>query len=356
MFLRENAAIPSPKKSLKLHFTGSVRICKFPINPRSRNCYPGPRHHPFGLTMAGISSKALNGIQENKYKYNKGSELQSKEFVDGSGLELYSTTLRSLDPQLGRWWQIDAKPDFAQSLFAAMNCNPILYNDPLGDTSIFYTAGGEELLRTTENGKVLGNAVTFVPDDKMKEFNGYVSTISADGGNLSEACSVSLLRSVGQSYDVQGVFDFVDANAKSNPNTQTDIWRPTDGKGPLINEQSALMEQKNGVWTPNADKTDKSKGSPFSASIQGTGVTMHTHENEGRKFSETSQGVTRGGAVLSGKESVGNDGDISRAHNKPGTGLLQLAASKSSIYFYNSSGVVKTINRDAFDPKYFKKQ
>lgn len=91
-------------------------------------------YYPFGLTMAGISSKAA-GKLENRYKYNK-NELQNKEFSDGSGLEWYDFNARTFDQQVGRFMQIDPIPDEGDqedlTPYHFSGNNPSTFNDPNG--------------------------------------------------------------------------------------------------------------------------------------------------------------------------------------------------------------------------------
>jgi RHS repeat-associated protein len=97
--------------------------------------------------MAGISSKAAGSL-ENKYKFG-GKELQSKEFSNGSGLELYDFHARQQDPQIGRWKSVDPLADkFShQSPYVAMDNNPINIIDPTGMSGTS--------THTDKNGKVI---------------------------------------------------------------------------------------------------------------------------------------------------------------------------------------------------------
>jgi len=92
-------------------------------------------YYPFGGKLSGISSQVLkSNYAVNKRLFNGGNELQTKEFSDGSGIELYDAQYRMYDPQIGRFNRIDPLADFYDDLtpYNFAFSNPVLFNDPSG--------------------------------------------------------------------------------------------------------------------------------------------------------------------------------------------------------------------------------
>ena len=154
-------------------------------------------YYPFGLTMAGISSKAA-GKLENKFKYN-GKELEGEFDLNWTAMDF-----RGYDAQIGRFHSQDVLADLAPSMnpYRFGFNNPVFWSDPTG------------LYEYDRNGNIVSNGLHEGEFDFI--FNYFINNGGIEGLDFA-------LQNAGYALDLENVVvtpnSFNDANSDKNENS-----------------------------------------------------------------------------------------------------------------------------------------
>lgn len=145
-------------------------------------------YYPFGLQMTGLSSRALNRPQNNLL-------FNGIEKTDEFDLGLYNAFYRTMDPQIGRWWQVDPENQqyYNLSPYNVNVNNPVNFADPLGNSvTDWFGRFGALIWKDSEASSMVinGQIFTNMGKDLIVKVGGYTyvyfgeKLISINGENM----------------------------------------------------------------------------------------------------------------------------------------------------------------------------
>jgi RHS repeat-associated protein len=258
--------------------------------------------------MAGISSKALNGSAEKKRGYN-GNELQSKEFNDGNGLELYDFNARTYDQQVGRFIQIDPLGEEGDqeglTTYQFGLDNPVRYDDPDGKCPSCLIGGiigaavdyGSQVAANVIEGKSLGESLTDVDRGSIVGsalLGAATSGVSAFVGNAGKAV-VTIGVKTQQLYKTQKVVANIGAQVNNAVEKGKKFRNPDGAKGKpdhqgKVKELSEKAKSENPGMDVVQEKKIQLEGSNRRPDVQvvdpKTGKTIKVYEAERKPNSQ----------------------------------------------------------------------
>ena len=223
---------------------------------------PGPileetHYYPFGLTMAGISSKAA-GKLENRYGFN-GIE-HTTEF----DINMYDAFYRNLDPQIGRFWQVDPKPTDMESPYAVLGNNPIFNIDPLGDTVILSEA-------FMKNKAAMAGFELYKNTDAFKEQYGIYDIANGYAGGEDAGAQSANTNIVFDLFDDKAAQGNTSLTLANNDGKQQELWKRKLDKSAVGKETKAELRISLDP-TIHTTKTGFAVGLNHEGSVHGTGM------------------------------------------------------------------------------------